>query len=215
MKKLVLLLSATFTLLFTYAQNEKYVAAMKKNLSGIDSAFVKGSADDLAAVAANFERIGDAEKTQWLPYYYSAYCHVMSAFIKNEPTANDGFADKADIVIAKAEALEKNNSELSLLKAMITSSRMLVNPMQRWMELGPKIQQFTQQSISQDPTNPRPHWFNGVSLKNTPEQFGGGCVTAKTHLQKAVELFGSFKPATDLHPNWGKQVAESDLATCK
>lgn len=215
MKKIALLITASLVMLVSFAQNDKYNAAMKKNLSEIDSSLIKGNVDGLTALAANFERIGDAEKTQWLPYYYSTYCHVMTAFMKNDPALNDGFADKADQALAKAEAIEKNNSEISLLKAMITSVRMLANPMQRWMELGPKIQQFSQEALTQDPTNPRPHWFSGVSLKNTPEQFGGGCSTAKPELQKAMELYNSFKPASDLHPNWGRQVCEKDLADCK
>ena len=215
MKKIVFLMAALLVTILSFAQNEKYLGAMKMNLGAIDSAFAKGSAEELAAIAANFERIGDAEKTQWLPYYYSAYCHVMTAFMKNDPAANDGYADKADLALAKADVIEKNNSEISLLKAMVTSSRMLVNPMQRWMELGPKIQQYSQEAITQDPNNPRPHWFNGISLKNTPEQFGGGCAAAKPELQKAMELFGTFKPASDLHPNWGRQVCERDLADCK
>jgi hypothetical protein len=215
MKKVVLLAVAVFTMLTSFGQSEKYIAAMKKNLAEIDSAFVKNEPSRLTDAAAAFERIGDAEKTQWLPHYYAAYCQVMFAFVKNDPASNDAIADKADQSIAKAEALEKANSEISLLKAMITSSRMLANPMQRWMELGPKIQQYSQEAVAQDPTNPRPHWFSGVSLKNTPEQFGGGCGAAKPQLEKAMELYNTFKPASDLHPSWGKQVCEKDLGGCK
>lgn len=215
MKKIVLLMMAAFTMLTSFGQSEKYVAAMKKNLAEIDSAFIKNEPTRFTDAAAAFERIGDAEKTQWLPHYYAAYCQVMFAFVKNDPASNDAIADKADQSIAKAEALAKSNSEISLLKAMITSSRMLANPMQRWMELGPKIQQYSQDAVTQDPTNPRPHWFNGVSLKNTPEQFGGGCGSAKPLLEKGMELFNSFKPASDLHPNWGKQACETDLSGCK
>jgi hypothetical protein len=214
MKKILVLLSASLVMLTSFAQSEKYVSAMKNNLSLMDSAFKNANVDEIAGLAASFERIGDAEKTQWLPYYYSAYCQVMYAFLKNDPAQNDGYADKADQALAKADALEKNNSELSLLKAMSASVRMLVDPMSRWMEYGAKIQKFSTDAVTQDPTNPRPHWFNGVSLKNTPEQFGGGCGTAKPELEKAVQLFGNFKPASELHPNWGKPVAEKDLSEC-
>ncbi len=41
---------------------------MKKNLALFDSA--KTTAD-YQTLANTFERIGDAEKTQWLPYYYA------------------------------------------------------------------------------------------------------------------------------------------------
>ena len=54
--------------LYTNAQSDKYEAAMKKTLALFDSA---KSTAQFQSVANSFERIGDAEKTQWLPYYYA------------------------------------------------------------------------------------------------------------------------------------------------
>ncbi|MEJ7671851.1 MAG: hypothetical protein WKF59_03885 [Chitinophagaceae bacterium] len=54
-------------------------------------------------LANNFERIADAEKTQWLPYYYAAYCNVMNAFMEQDKTKVDAIADKAEELITKAE----------------------------------------------------------------------------------------------------------------
>jgi hypothetical protein len=215
MKKTILLAFAALLLQPVFSQSEKYIGAMKKNIAEIDSAFIKNEVTRINDIAANFERIGEAEKTQWLPFYYAAYCQVTIAFIKNDVANNDVVADKVDQLIAKAEAIQAKNSELSLLKAMNTSLRMLVNPMQRYMQYGQKIQEYTQEAMTQDPTNPRPYWFTGVSLKNTPEQFGGGCGTAKPMLDKALELYASFKPASELHPAWGKQNCEQEAAGCK
>lgn len=215
MKKIILLALTALFLQPVFSQSEKYIGAMKKNMAEIDSALSRNEVARLNDIAATFERIGDAEKTQWLPYYYAAYCQVTVAFIKNDVANNDIVADKVDQLIAKADALEKKNSELSLIKAMNTSLRMLVNPMQRWMQYGQKIQEYTQDAMTQDPTNPRPYYFSGVSLKNTPAEFGGGCGTAKPILDKGLELFAAFKPASELHPNWGKVVCEKEAAGCK
>jgi hypothetical protein len=215
MKKIILLALTALFLQPVFSQSEKFIGAMKKNIAEIDSALIRNEVARLNDIAATFERIGDAEKTQWLPYYYAAYCQVTLAFIKNEVANNDVVADKVDQLIAKADALEKKNSELSLIKAMNTSLRMLVNPMQRWMQYGQKIQEYTQDAMTQDPTNPRPYYFNGVSLKNTPAEFGGGCGTAKPILDKGLELFAAFKPASDIHPSWGKVVCEKEAAGCK
>src|SRR4051812_22683523 len=76
MKKII----AIFALLLTitgFAQSDKYTDAMKKNLALLDSA--KTTAD-FQSVAASFERIGDAEKTQWLPYYYSGLALTSAAW---------------------------------------------------------------------------------------------------------------------------------------
>jgi hypothetical protein len=51
-------------------------------------------------------------------------------------------------------------------------------------------------------------------LKYTPEQFGGGCKTAKPELQTALEKYNTFKPASELHPNWGKAPVEQLLKEC-
>jgi hypothetical protein len=52
-------------------------------------------------------------------------------------------------------------------------------------------------------------------LKFTPEQFGGGCATAKPVLQSALDKYAKFVPASEIHPNWGKQRTEAMIAECK
>jgi hypothetical protein len=50
---------------------------------------------------------------------------------------------------------------------------------------------------------------------NTPEAFGGGKANAKKQFEKALELYKTFKPASPLHPDWGKDEAEKSLAACQ
>src|SRR5215218_5158170 len=82
-----------------YAQSEKYAPAMKKNIALLDSAMQKGNAKELAN---NFERIGDAEKTQWLPYYYAAYSQILTTYAEKDKSKVDPVADKAEELILKA-----------------------------------------------------------------------------------------------------------------
>jgi hypothetical protein len=195
-----------------FAQSEKFTNAMTANLAQLDS--VK-SPDDYLAISASFERIGDAEKTQWLPYYYAAFCQTLYSFMKNDPANNDTYADKAQLLLDKAEALEKNNSEISCIRSMIASMHLLANPQQRWQEYGPISSQALAKAKAQDPNNPRPFYLEAQGLRYTPEQFGGGCATAKPVLEQAVQKFDAFKPASPLHPNWGKAQATQLLAGCK
>src|SRR5437868_8348 len=99
MKKTFLVLAIISLSNFLFAQSDKYVAAMKKNISQIDSSIQKGNAAELGN---NFERIGDAEKNQWLPYYYASYCNVVKGFIDPDKTKSDAVADKAEQLINKA-----------------------------------------------------------------------------------------------------------------
>lgn len=213
MKKVFLLGLVSLLSLATFAQSEKYMAAMKKNIDAIDSAF--RNLDNMVALANNFERIATAEKTQWLPYYYAAFCQVNAGYIGKDKSKADGYADKATALVNIADSLSPKNSELSCLKSMIGTCHMMVNPMQRYMEYGQEIQTAMEDAMEQDPNNPRPYLLKGQGLRYTPEQFGGGCATAKPELQKALDKFGSFKPASEIHPNWGKSRVEQMLAECK
>ncbi len=213
MKKLLLFSFVLMISSASLAQSEKFSAAMKKNLEAMEVSFK--SPTDIIAMANNFERIANAEKNQWLPFYYAAFCQVNGAFMEQDKGKVDGIADKASALIAKADSLSPNNSEISCIKSMIASSHMMVNPMQRWQEYGAESSSNLEAAIAQDPTNPRPYYLKGQSLKYTPEQFGGGCKTAKVELQNSLDKFSAFKPASELNPNWGKEQVENLMKDCK
>jgi hypothetical protein len=212
MKKMFFALLSLAIVTQGVAQSEKFTKAMTTNIALWDSA---KTADDMLSVSAAFERIGDAEKNQWLPYYYASLSQVLYAFIKNDMSNNDAYAAKAEQLLTKADGLQPNNSEISTIKAMIATLRMLVNPQQRWQQYGAVIQQELDNAKKQDPTNPRPYYLQGQNLRNTPEQFGGGCNTAKPVLEEAIKKYEAFKPASSIAPNWGKSQVEKVLAGCK
>lgn len=213
MKKIILVASCLFTLASGYAQSPKFTAAMKTNLSGMDSAF--RNPQNLLSLSNSFERIATAEKNQWLPYYYAAFLQINYAFMQQDITGNDVIADKASILLNKADSLMPNNSEISCLKSMVATVRMLVSPQQRYMEFGPEIERQLEAAKTQDPSNPRPYYLKGENLKNTPEQFGGGCQAARASLTTAKEKFLVFKPASELTPSWGIERVNQLLNDCK
>lgn len=213
MKKLLI---ASFLLslsVLSFGQSDKYVAAMKKNIAAIDTSFKNPV--DLLTLANNFERIASSEKNQWLAYYYAAFCQVNYGFMQQDKDKVDAIADKATDMINKADSLMPNNSEISCIKSMIASCHMMVNPMQRWQEYGAESSSNMEAAMKQDPTNPRPYYLKGQGLKYTPEQFGGGCATAKPELQTALDKYATFKPAGELSPTWGKAQVEMLLKDCK
>jgi hypothetical protein len=213
MKKLMLSAIILFIAITCFSQSEKFTQAMKKNLVAMDSSFKNPA--DLLKLANSFERIASAEKNQWLPYYYAAFCQVNVGFMEQDKSKVDEIADKAASLIATADSLAPNNSEISCIKSMIASCHMMVDPMTRWQEYGAESSSNMEASMSQDPTNPRPYYLKGQGLKYTPEQFGGGCATAKPALETALAKYATFKPASELHPSWGKAIAQQLIATCK
>lgn len=212
MRKILLAFAVLFITVATMAQSEKYNGAMTAKIAELAN---NKTADDWLSSSAAFERIADAEKEQWLPYYYAAYTQCLYALIKNDAVNNDQYADKVEALVAKADALAPNNSEVSVVKSIVATLRMIVNPMQRYQQYGPAIEKALNDAKSQDPNNPRPYFIQGQNLRYTPEQFGGGCASAKPVLEEALKKYGDFKPASELHPNWGKKQVEDLIAGCK
>lgn len=209
MKKIILAI-ALFTTFGLNAQT-KYESAMQNGFSKMKDS---KTADDMSAVASFFERVGDAEKTQWLPYYYAARNYTIAAFM-NPAADKDKAAEKVKDLIAKAEAIENANAEIFCLKQQVAVMQLVVDPMSRWQSYGAVAAEAIAKAKAIEPNNPRPYLLEGQYLMNVPEAFGGGKAIAKKLFEKSVELFGNYKPASQLHPSWGKEQAEQLLAACQ
>jgi len=167
---------------------------------------------DLQNIAAVFERIGDAEKTQWLPYYYAALAQTWIGW-RPEIKDKDANADKIKGLLTKAEAIE-TNSELLAVENMMATQQMLMDPQTRWQTYGQQAGTALQKGLKLDPNNPRLYYLQGMSLFGTPVQFGGGKDKAKPLFEKAISLFKSAQPKT-LYPTWGLNQSEAQLALCQ
>lgn len=209
MKKILLLCLTAFLAMNMQAQNEKYINFMKKNIAALDSA---KSPEDLQVSANNFERIANTEKDAWLPNYYAAYAYIMKAYYVKEMKDIDPLCDKADVLLANAESLSQNNSEIATLKAMCLTARMRADG-SRGMTMGPKATMILQQALQQQPTgNPRALMQMAQMKFYTPPAFGGGKDAGIELLKKSIAAYDSFKPASELDPTWGKPYAVELLA---
>jgi len=217
------------TILFSvaaHAQSDRYVNAMKQNLSQFDSA---KTAADLETAAASFQRIGDAEKTQWLPYYWAALTLATEGwkYYPNEKGVTEvkaedlsatmtGLAGRINELLDKADALAPDDTakaEILTIRNMAATQQMLVDPQSRYMTFGAQAGQYLKKAMSLNPNNPRVYYLQGMSVFGTPEQFGGGKAKAKPIFQKAVDL-GKAEQEKPLYPHWGLEMSEAMLAAC-
>jgi hypothetical protein len=218
MKKFILSGALLLSACFAFSQNEKYVKAMQEKVIAVDTTH---SADGLKNLSAAFERIADAEKTQWLPYYYAAYAQITSAYYLGNGQMGgmadtyDPIADKAEALLNKAEALNKDNSEIFVVKKMIASLRLMADPMSRYMQYGPIAQEALATAKKLNPENPRIYLLEGQDKFYTPEQFGGSKAEAKVLFEEALKKFDAFKPATEIDPSWGRQTTNYFLSQIK
>jgi len=221
MKKTIFILSAILIANFSFAQMpEKFVKAMEAKMAAIDTTI---SVQGLTDLANSFERIADAEKNQWLAYYYAAYCNASAGLMAGsggdimvaKADKTDPYADKAEAQIKKAENLMKSNSEIFVVKKMIATLRMIGDPMNRYMTYGPEAQAALDEAKKLDNNNPRVYLLEAQDKYFTPEQFGGSKEEAKVLFEKSKQLFETFKPASTVHPNWGKGTVTYFLSQYK
>ena len=212
MKKLILIATVLIAVVAN-AQSEKFESAMKANLSKFDSAKTLA---DFESLAAAFTRIGDAEKTQWLPYYWAGLALSTAGWV-DQKADKDVLGGRINALCDKADALTTDNAdkaEILVLRNMAATQQMLVDPQARFMTYGQQAAGFLEKGMVLNANNPRLYYLQGMSLFNTPEQFGGGKAKAKPVLEKSVALFKT-QQVKPLHPNWGDKEAISTLAQCQ
>ncbi|RYZ00627.1 MAG: hypothetical protein EOO11_00945 [Chitinophagaceae bacterium] len=211
MKKLLFLLLAAASVAGASAQSDRYTTAMTGRVQALDTTRDIAALNDLSAA---FERIADAEKTQWLPYYYAALAKINTGyFMSNGKTGGmaatfDPIADKAEALINKADALSTDNSEVYVVKKMIASLRMMADPMSRYMTYGKAAGEALETAKKLNPENPRVYYLAGQDKFFTPEQYGGSKTEAKSLFELALQKFDSFRPADALAPHWGRGNTE-------
>ncbi|HNB81088.1 MAG TPA: hypothetical protein PLP14_03255 [Chitinophagaceae bacterium] len=203
MKKVLLSLSFLFLTLGVFAQSEQYKKGMKNMLTKLNEA--KNDPAAYEEAANGFNRIAEAEKTQWLPKYYSAFSMVMQAMFSPEKDKVDAILDVADRMLSEISAT-KESDEVLCLQAFSKSTRISVDPMSRGMKYGTESAKLLAQAKALNPDNPRIYFLQGQSAYYPPEQFGGGKKVAEKLFLTASEKFEKFPPKDELQPSWGKEA---------
>ena len=211
MKKIILIcILASFTFLANAQGSDAktsttFETVMIANIRQLDTASTAGT---FTTLANTFERIGNVEKNKWQPYYYAAYCYTVLAFM-SDPSKVDMLADKSDSYLKKAIEIDNKNSEITVLAAMTTSCRIMVDPMTRFQSLNAEINALLEKAKAENADNPRIYLLQARILMRTPEAFGGGNKVASLALGKSLEKFAIFKPKSSIDPNWGAGQAKS------
>lgn len=190
------------------SSDDKYVAAFKKALLELDSSWA--NPPRMRETANQFERLANFKKTDWLPLYYHALCLIQYSWAAS-PADRETVLKAAETSIKTAQGLSPDNCELVALEGYLYQGMIMINPMTNGAVYGPKSAMTLQKAMQLDPNNPRPPYLLGQNIYFTPEMYGGGMERARPYLEKAKGLFETFKPASDLHPNWGKIVCEMIL----
>lgn len=190
------------------AQEDRYAAAMKSTLELMDQA--SGPAE-FTDCANRFERIANAEKSRWLPYYYASYSLVVMSFDEHDGAQKDLVLDRAQELLDRAFELEPEESELYVLQAFLYPSRIMVDPMGRGMLYVEKMFESLESARKLNPENPRIYFLDGVNKLNLPPSMGGGSDIARPILEKALDKFTAFQNPDPFWPSWGEDATRAEL----
>jgi hypothetical protein len=119
--------------------------------------------------------------------------------------------DALDVEMIK----DQNNAELYVMQALIYTAWVVQDPMTNGQKFSAKVMEAYAKAKAIDPNNPR------AVFGEADYQLGGakwtGVDTKPLCIQvdKAVELFATFKPETTLSPNWGLERALESQKNCK
>ncbi|CAD0007662.1 tetratricopeptide repeat protein [Flavobacterium chungangense] len=182
---------------------------------GMGKAFGLWKEGKNAEASAMFERIAAADKTSYLPNYYVALINTTAVFTEKDKTKIDLLLTKAQDALDKEIIKDQNNAELYVLQALIYTGYVVADPMTNGMKYSGKVMEAYAKAKAIDPNNPR------AVFGEADYQLGGAKWTGVdtkplcVQVDKAIELFGTFKPETQFSPKWGLERALEAQKNCK
>ena len=200
MKRYLLIILILAFSLSSKAQDNNYIKAMKNAIAIIDTS---SSIEYFQYAANDFERIGQAVKNEWLPFYYAAYCYVQLSYLVKADKKRDVYVDKAVKFNDKADNISPDNSEIYVMKGFILQARMNIEPMTRGMRYNSQCISMFKKAQELDPENPRSYLWHAVQLFNIPKFMGGGFEKAFPLLKKALDKYEIFQSESEIYPCWG------------
>lgn len=196
-----------------FANDEKYYDQMGKQ---IQSVYTAKTIDEYQSAVNALDRIANAEKSKWEPYYYSAFGNVMMAIKETESSKKDSYLDLAQASIEKGKALAPGESELVTLEGFVYTIRLSVDPASRGQKFSGLAMQTFGKALGMNPSNPRAMSLMAQMQFGTANFFNQAPTEACETAHKAVALFErGEKSANPLAPVWGKEMTSGLINNCK
>ncbi|MEH1006901.1 MULTISPECIES: hypothetical protein [unclassified Winogradskyella] len=182
---------------------------------GMTKAFDLWQSDKTDEAENMFERIAKAEPKEWLPDYYIAQINSLKSWTEKDATVLKAQLDKAQQHIDAAMLKSENNTELLVIQAQVFTNWVAFDGMTYGMKYGAKIAELYDKATALDPTNPRAALGKAEWAMGSAKYFGKDTAPYCKDIEASIELFNTFKPESQLHPNWGKERAVAVAKDCK
>ncbi|WP_299334644.1 hypothetical protein [uncultured Psychroserpens sp.] len=162
-----------------------------------------------------FERISNAETDQWLPHYYIAQINSLKSWNIKDINVLKVQLEKAQKHLDSAMAISENNPEIIVMQAQIFTNWVAYDGATYGMKYAGKITELYNKAYKLAPENPRVAFSKADWAMGSARYFGQDTKPFCSEIEKSIELFATFKPESNLHPNWGLERAEQVVKSCK
>ncbi|WP_375324860.1 tetratricopeptide repeat protein [Flagellimonas sp. GZD32] len=189
--------------------------AQDRYSKGMEKAFQLWEQQNFVDASNLFERIATAEPDNWLPYYYVSQINTVISFGEKDEEKLSKQLTKAKEFIDVAHAISPNNPEILIQEALINTAWIAFDGATYGMSMSMKNTQLYQKAIELAPDNPRVIFSKAEWDMGSARYFGKDTAPYCKDVEKALELFATFKSETPFYPSWGKERAEQVLASCK
>ena len=164
---------------------------------------------------AQLERIASVEKTNWLPNYYIALINTTQAFGEKDKTKMLSLIEAAQKAQDVCNSLAQEHPEVLVMQAMIHTANIVYDPMTNGQKLSGDVLYILNKAYKIAPENPRVVFQKASFEIGMAQYFGQDTKPMCAQIEKAIELFATFKPETALHPSWGLERAQAEFEKCK
>jgi len=211
--KTIILFFAFIISISAFANDEKYFAQMGKQVQAV---YVAKTIDEYQVAVNALDRIANAEKTKWEPYYYAAYGNIMMAIAEKEGSKKDSYLHLALTAVEKGKELAPAESELVTLEGFAHMIRVTVDPASRGQKYSSLSMQTYGKALSMNPKNPRALSLLAQMQLGTARFFNQPPTEACETARKAATIFESpTESENPLAPRWGKEMNLGVLQNCK
>ncbi|MEL6864213.1 MAG: hypothetical protein AAFP19_07340 [Bacteroidota bacterium] len=192
-----------------------FLSAQSKYESGMQKAFGLWQSGNTNEAIALFERIGQAEKDNWIPLYHAANALIGASFQVEDVNTKNSMLEKAKTIVANAQKRSENNAELITLEGLLYTAYLSIDPATYGMTLPQKIQALHEQAISIDPDNPRA-LVNKIEFEmGTARFFGQDLSPFCEKMKKVIPKFEQETPSVPFAPSHGLERAQQIANSCE
>lgn len=212
MKKTILVFTALIIAATSFAGGIRYQKTMGKTLAGFGEA---QTVEEYRELGNKFLRIAEAEKHEWLPYYYHAQCYILMSFDNNiKPAQKDEYLAEASGSVDKLLELAPNESETYVMQGFLYTATLMVDPMSRGQKYSAMSAQSIGRALGIEPENPRARYMQIANEMGTANFFGKEISEICGRAQVLWDEWDDYKLKSRIHPRWGKGQLAGILKQC-